>query len=1274
MKKIRNIVFTSLICSLFFSCSNFMQGTGFIEELKDAIEYTAAPEIKVFVMVDDSDSGSTIPSGEQSYKLSQQYSAIYKPSSKYVLKNWEAVNKDGTAFEEPVVEFTSDIKSNEVNFKIIKNVENILIRPVVVQKLTSDSVYPPNDNNSYPCDSTISIVFNKNLAPDNDLSKIDIKWQDTSVKSNYKEPVINNNILTIPADKNNLIRFTNDGTKSITVTIPADFYYLSDDEKICIGEEIKWSFLINPQTNSKVEVTFGVDEQYGTITPEGTKTYNIGESFNVTLTKNEYIDLQNWSIVDGDGNEITEDSISIKEDDEVFTFTILKELTAVSISPVCFVTPQIVKIEPEYSLTGAPFDSDITIYFNKPIADIDFITNGFKLTDVNNTVDFKPLYRAELSEDKKVLKYIFNLDYSYINQIQYLEYGYNIYKNVMNKNNSDYVNLYVKIVDASIKDLDENVFYPEGYSYTIRINNIQTKKPVTLENVQLCLSDSVKRSSTNEYGLNYYELNNNPVFFKSYTDDQLDKIGSSTELPSDLKDNFIILYGADLQMAGYTTNSDDDNEYIYAQLNCEYDNRRPFTFNMEVYKYSEDTIPTEGYLYIKKKYKYLVSKYSYEIAQQLENSKDNIISIPKSEAFGAINETGTYLFKFYLQNDDGKTNPFYSFVSIYSNYDELLGKANVVIEPNNAYFYHPYQTKVTEENITLEINDYISKTLKFKFKKQTHQWNNDAVTYLIYSNAGQIPITYDIINDSKVLCFITNNAGENENTKFIVYNEVYTPFFDSMNFTTSVKYKSNINNDKEDVVTKTTNELTDNQNIVITPIIELHKEGMIYLTIELKPISYIYNHEFKINYPIPDFNFTNTNNTFTVTTTETLDEDYQYFVIYTDYEDNINKIFGINKIENPSSPTDSIKVQTNSIMPFIVKIDNNGNFNYINIDDGIINDDSIDFEPPTISSLDNLKWNALGQYMIPISDDNNFEFTKEYEYTWTENKLQNFDSHEIKKFKGKIIHVNSTDDKEAYLLVQRPFRAHRDNKNTFNLSVKLSDEKGNEKIYYNILADKWENYEELEFLSTTYSEFMNPTSLPFRGNANYPGSGSFMKIENDLDWSSYTHFDFNTSVSTESIQSIDLIENKQSTFEDSFYATTFEGTNTSNLSNPKTFRTVPIFRYYSNSTSPVSVPYKRVYSDDQNISVDINDTNKALIIYYVLPSEVLKTEEGTLLTYKDLTPEIMVKSGVIHSMEIITGRHTLTKPDFTDYSQCTYMAKIVFQDNSIEYSKIYINE
>lgn len=1273
MKKIRNIVFTSLICSLFFSCSNFMQGTGFIEELKDAIEYTAAPEIKVFVMVDDSDSGSTIPSGEQSYKLSQQYSAIYKPSSKYVLKNWEAVNKDGTAFEEPVVEFTSDIKSNEVNFKIIKNVENILIRPVVVQKLASDSVYPPNDNNSYPCDSTISIVFNKNLDPDNDLSKIDIKWQDTSVKSNYKEPVINNNILTIPADKNNLIRFTNDGTKSITVTIPADFYYLSDDEKISIGEEIKWSFLINPQTNSKVEVTFGVDEQYGTITPEGTKTYNIGESFNVTLTKNEYIDLQNWSIVDGDGNEITEDSISIKEDDEIFTFTILKELTAVSISPVCFVTPQIVKIEPEYSLAGAPFDSDITIYFNKPIADIDFITNGFKLTDVNNTVDFKPLYRAELSEDKKVLKYIFNLDYSYINQIQYTEYGYNIYKNVMNKNNSDYVNLYVKIVDASIKDLDENVFYPEGYSYTIRIIDIQTKKPVTLENVHLCLSDSVKRSSTNEYGFNYYELNNNPVFFKSYTDDQLDKIGSSTELPSDLKDNFIILYGADLQMAGYTTNSDDDNEYIYAQLNCEYDNRRPFTFNMEVYKYSEDTIPTEGYLYNKEKYKYLVSKYSYEIAQQLENSKDNIISIPKPEAFGAINETGTYLFKFYLQNDDGKTNPFYSFVSIYSNYDELLGKANVVIEPNNAYFYHQYQTKVTEENITLEINDYISKTLKFKFKKQTNQWNNDAVTYLIYSNAGQIPITYDIINDSKVLCFITNNAGEK--TKFIVYNEVYTPFFDSMNFTTSVKYKNNINNEIQNVVSIQTDYLTDNQNIVITPIIELHKDGMIYnLTIELKPITYIYKHDLKIDYPIPYINFTNNNNTYEIASTGAFDEDYQYFVIYTDYVENINKIYGINKIENLNEPTDSITVQTDIIYPVVVGIDNNGNFMYSDSDSFNENLNSdIDYTPPTIGLLDNLKWNALGQYMIPISDETAFDFTKEYEYTWTENKLQNFDSYEIKKFKGKIIHDpnDSSNNKKACLLVQRPFRSHRDNKNTFNLSVKLSDEKGNEKIYYNILADKWENYEELEFLSTTYSEFMNTTSLPFRNGINYPGSGSFMKIENNLDWSSYTPFVFDY-ILTEDIKNIDEIMTLKSTFEDSFYATTFEGTVTSNINNPQTFRTVPIFRYYSSSS--VSVPYKRVYSDDKNISVDINDTNKALIIYYVLPSEVLKTEEGTLLTYKDLTPEIMVKSGVIHSMEIITGRHTLTKPDFTDYSQCTYMVKIVFQDNSIEYSKIYINE
>lgn len=266
-----------IACALVFSsCENFLKGGEVARQIEETIAYNNAKIVKVNLYSND-EMGIITPDSTYDARLGFNFKLQFIPNTQnYVITDpanvFEAVSiKDNSVSRADCVEFTpieqtAADKKEGIYFayaKVTKAADDIRIRPkcALVPKITS--VWPPNDNTSYPQDSSIKVSFNKpvnldDFADENgNLKNITIKTGETDLLETgngkqpfYKSPYLEDDgkTLVIPIVKGNYIITNESGpAKDIEVIIKLEGLKDGvDDENVLFNQsEYKFQYRVD---------------------------------------------------------------------------------------------------------------------------------------------------------------------------------------------------------------------------------------------------------------------------------------------------------------------------------------------------------------------------------------------------------------------------------------------------------------------------------------------------------------------------------------------------------------------------------------------------------------------------------------------------------------------------------------------------------------------------------------------------------------------------------------------------------------------------------------------------------------------------------------------------------------------------------------------------------------------------------------------------------------------------------------------------------------------
>lgn len=282
-----------------------------------------------------------------------------------------------------------------------------VIKAVCVPRLQVEFARPEQDENDdttvFPKDSTVNIRFNRNIPADteDDLAQIDnisLAIGGVSVKNCFEDPVEKNNIsgnqITYYADPLNRIQVSEGQTKTVTISIPADFYYIYNYKgevfHITLGREYVKNYKINHKTVESAQVTFvSTDADAGTLSPLGFKEFQMGDSQAIKFDVKEGYQFEGWTITSNDV-AVDENKIKISPlDSPNATLYVYEKVTGVQVKAN---VSQVLKVM-NCTISGANEgtredpknkDASVVITFNQPL---ELASREFKLSDISITAD-----------------------------------------------------------------------------------------------------------------------------------------------------------------------------------------------------------------------------------------------------------------------------------------------------------------------------------------------------------------------------------------------------------------------------------------------------------------------------------------------------------------------------------------------------------------------------------------------------------------------------------------------------------------------------------------------------------------------------------------------------------------------------------------------------------------------------------------------------------------------------------------------------------------------
>lgn len=159
-KGLLSLFLLSLLSLIFVSCSNFMEGKEFLDELQNVINYNSKSFVKITIDAPNSYTESISPAvGEYSdkYKCGDSFTLSYIPNEDYNFLNWVVEPEGAVTFE--------DVNSAVTQVTILAECE-VKISPNCSKKLMVVGSTPSITSGAVNRTSNINIYFNYSVAPE----------------------------------------------------------------------------------------------------------------------------------------------------------------------------------------------------------------------------------------------------------------------------------------------------------------------------------------------------------------------------------------------------------------------------------------------------------------------------------------------------------------------------------------------------------------------------------------------------------------------------------------------------------------------------------------------------------------------------------------------------------------------------------------------------------------------------------------------------------------------------------------------------------------------------------------------------------------------------------------------------------------------------------------------------------------------------------------------------------------------------------------------------
>ena len=228
------------------------------------------------------------------YSIGQKIAVSFTEGIDYQFVKWE-YNPSLIHLED------DDAKRPSTTITVLGTSDSTQVRAVCAPRLRLESSSPvASTASSVAKNSSIILSFNQDLpvteAALAQLEKIQITVNGESVRSNFNAPVVNGKNINFIADRANMIDVAAGQTKIVTVSIPADFYYLLEDgTKVTYGGNGKtFSYKIDETTVNKASVNFVSGQGEGQINAVS-KEYSIGQKIAVAFTENADFQFIKWT-------------------------------------------------------------------------------------------------------------------------------------------------------------------------------------------------------------------------------------------------------------------------------------------------------------------------------------------------------------------------------------------------------------------------------------------------------------------------------------------------------------------------------------------------------------------------------------------------------------------------------------------------------------------------------------------------------------------------------------------------------------------------------------------------------------------------------------------------------------------------------------------------------------------------------------------------------------------------------------------------------------------
>ena len=359
------------------------------------------------VLTSNTTEGSVYLAGSKEYSIGQKIPLSFTENKDYQFVKW--------SYDKKYIHVDKENEADTYALVLDKTdgLNPTTIKAVCAERLrVAENGFSPVNTSAEPTvskNSSIVITFTKDLPVDaegiSQLENITIAVGGSPVRNSFLSPVVNANTITFAADKTNMLDVPQGQTKTVSVTIPSDFYYqLEDGTKVTYGANGKsFDYKIDSTTLDKAEINFTAATGSGTITPAAGSAnhYSIGQEVPLSFVPADGWKFNGWTITSG-GTAVDETKIKIADKNALSTkLVVYDSLQGITVTAN---TSECLKIR-SYSPSGNNNhkDSDIEITFNKPLAqECSNLLNRIRVSSDGN--NFDSYYEARsLSDDRKTI-------------------------------------------------------------------------------------------------------------------------------------------------------------------------------------------------------------------------------------------------------------------------------------------------------------------------------------------------------------------------------------------------------------------------------------------------------------------------------------------------------------------------------------------------------------------------------------------------------------------------------------------------------------------------------------------------------------------------------------------------------------------------------------------------------------------------------------------------------------------------------------------------------